>query len=86
MLIVGSGVKEGKYVNRAQVFNAITAGPASAEATATVRVIPDPTLDCSDVIGKVFDDANLNGYQDEGELGFAGRSRGHYQGFDCYRR
>jgi uncharacterized repeat protein (TIGR01451 family) len=72
LLIVGSGVKEGKYVNRAQVFNTTTGGAGSPEAAATVRVIPDPTLDCSDVIGKVFDDANLNGYQDEGELGLAG--------------
>jgi large repetitive protein len=72
LLIVGSGVKEGKYVNSAQAFNAITAGPASPVATATVRVIPDPTLDCSDVIGKVFDDANLNGYQDDGEKGLPG--------------
>ena len=72
MLIVGSGVKEGKYVNRAQVFNTITGGAGSPEAAATVRVIPDPTLDCSDIIGKVFDDANLNGYQDEGEKGLAG--------------
>jgi large repetitive protein len=72
MLIVGSGVAEGKYINRAQVFNTITGGAASPEASATVRVIPDPTLDCSDVIGKVFDDANLNGYQDEGEMGLPG--------------
>jgi len=72
MLIVGSGVKEGKYVNRAQMINAITGGAGSPEATSTVRVIPDPTLDCSDVIGKVFDDANLNGYQDEGEKGLPG--------------
>jgi large repetitive protein len=72
MLIVGSGVKEGKYINRAQVFNSITGGAASPEASATVRVIPDPTLDCSDVIGKVFDDVNLNGYQDEGEKGLPG--------------
>jgi uncharacterized repeat protein (TIGR01451 family) len=72
MLVVGSGVKEGKYINRAQVFNTITNGAASPVASATVRVIPDPTLDCSDVIGKVFDDANLNGYQDEGEMGLPG--------------
>jgi uncharacterized repeat protein (TIGR01451 family) len=72
MLIVGAGVKEGKYINRAQVFNTTTGGIASPEAAATVRVIPDPTLDCSDVIGKVFDDANLNGYQDDGEMGLAG--------------
>ncbi|HET7609346.1 MAG TPA: hypothetical protein VFL84_11760, partial [Gammaproteobacteria bacterium] len=30
---------------------------------------PDPSLDCTDVIGKVFDDANRNGLQDEGERG-----------------
>ena len=72
MLVVGAGVKEGKYINRAQVFNTTTGGAASPEAAATVRVIPDPTLDCSDVIGKVFDDANLNGYQDDSEMGLAG--------------
>jgi len=42
--------------------------PISNTATATVRVVADPTLDCTDLIGKVFDDANLNGYQDTGEL------------------
>lgn len=72
MLIVGSGVSEGQYVNRAQVFAPQLATAASGEATATVRVVADPTLDCSDVIGKVFDDANMNGYQDEGERGLAG--------------
>jgi len=38
-------------------------------ATATVRVIPDPLFECSDLIGKVFDDRNANGYQDDGEPG-----------------
>ena len=33
----------------------------SGEASATVRVLPDPTFDCTDVRGKVFDDANRNG-------------------------
>ncbi len=36
-----------------------------------MRVVADPTFDCSDIIGKVFDDKNLNGYQDEGEPGLA---------------
>jgi hypothetical protein len=44
----------------------------SGEATATVRVVPDPTLDCTDVTGKVFDDANRNGLQDDGEKGLPG--------------
>ncbi|MFA5704410.1 MAG: hypothetical protein WC982_12955 [Advenella sp.] len=72
LLVVGSGVSEGDYVNRAQVFNLLTGAPASGEASATVRVVPDATFDCTDIIGKVFDDANRNGYQDEGEGGLAG--------------
>lgn len=72
LLIVGAGVSEGEYVNRAQVLSTATGENISGEATATVRVIPDPTFDCTDVIGKVFDDRNLNGYQDEGEQGLAG--------------
>jgi uncharacterized repeat protein (TIGR01451 family) len=72
LLVVGSGVSEGEYVNRAIVLNTATGGTVSGEATATVRVIPDPNFDCTDVIGKVFDDRNLNGQQDTGEKGLAG--------------
>jgi hypothetical protein len=52
-----------------QAFNNRTLANASGEASATVRVVPDPTFDCSDVLGKVFDDGNMNGHQDEGEKG-----------------
>jgi uncharacterized repeat protein (TIGR01451 family) len=72
LLVVGSGVSEGEYINRAVVLNTATGGAASGEATATVRVVPDPDFDCTDVIGKVFDDKNLNGYQDAGEKGLPG--------------
>jgi uncharacterized repeat protein (TIGR01451 family) len=72
LLVVGSGVSEDEYVNRALVLNTATGSTISAEATATVRVIPDPTFDCTDVIGKVFDDRNLNGWQDTGEKGLPG--------------
>jgi hypothetical protein len=44
----------------------------SGEATATVRLVPDPDFDCTDVLGKVFDDANRNGQQDSGEAGVPG--------------
>ena len=30
--------------------------PFSEVAMSTVRVVPDPTIDCTDIIGKVFDD------------------------------
>ncbi|TLM79892.1 DUF11 domain-containing protein [Microbulbifer harenosus] len=72
LLVVGSGVGEGEYVNRARMFNELSGQQTSGEATATVRVVPDPTFDCTDVIGKVFDDKNLNGYQDQGEGGVPG--------------
>jgi uncharacterized repeat protein (TIGR01451 family)/fimbrial isopeptide formation D2 family protein len=72
LLVVGSGVSEGKYVNRALVRTTETSATISEEATATVRVVPDPDFDCTDVIGKVFDDGNLNGKQDPGEKGLPG--------------
>jgi hypothetical protein len=34
--------------------------------------VPDPTFDCTDVTGKVFDDSNRNGVQDNDEAGIAG--------------
>jgi uncharacterized repeat protein (TIGR01451 family) len=72
LFAVGSGVGEGEFVNRAQAMSALTGGAASAEAQATVRIVPDPALDCTDVIGKVFDDGNRNGLQEDGERGIPG--------------
>lgn len=72
LLVVSSGVSEGEYVNRAQVRNVVLDQDVSGVATATVRVVPDPTFDCTDIIGKVYDDANLNGYQDQNEKGISG--------------
>jgi uncharacterized repeat protein (TIGR01451 family) len=72
LLAVGAGVTEGEYVNRAQVLHELTGNAVSGEANATVRVMPDPTFDCTDVTGKVFDDANRNGVQDTGERGIGG--------------
>ena len=72
LLAVGGGVTEGEYVNRAQVVNGGTGNALSGVARATVRVIPDPTFDCTDVTGKVFNDANRNGVQDDGEEGLPG--------------
>jgi uncharacterized repeat protein (TIGR01451 family) len=72
LLAVGAGVSEGEFVNRAFARSALTGTAMSAEAEATVRLVPDPTFDCTDVTGKVFDDSNRNGYQDAGEEGIAG--------------
>jgi hypothetical protein len=72
LLAVGAGVSEGEYVNRAQALNGLTGNAMSGEATATVRIVPDPTFDCTDVTGKVYDDANRNRLQDGTEKGLAG--------------
>jgi uncharacterized repeat protein (TIGR01451 family) len=72
LLAVGAGVGEGEFVNRARVIQGLTGQALSGEATATVRVVPDQTFDCTDVFGKVFDDVNRNGRQDPGEKGLPG--------------
>ena len=72
LLAVGTGVGDGEYVNQAWAANGPNGSVMSNVASATVRIVPDPTFDCPDVIGKVFDDRNANGYQDEGEPGIPG--------------
>ncbi|MBT8067777.1 MAG: DUF11 domain-containing protein [Gammaproteobacteria bacterium] len=72
LLAAGAGITEGEFVNRAQALNAISGQVMSEEASATVRLVPDATFDCTDVSGKVFDDLNRNGYQDTEEAGLAG--------------
>ena len=79
LFVVGAGLTEGEYVNRAQLVNggvnravADDAAANPGEATATVRLMPDATFDCTEVTGKVFNDANRNGVQDDGEEGLVG--------------
>src|SRR5229473_2248561 len=72
LLAVGAGVGEGEFVNRAQVIDGLTGRPLSGEASARVRVVPDQMFDCTDVYGKVFNDVNRNGVQDNGEEGLPG--------------
>ncbi len=71
LLVVGSGVDVGKYINTVQVNDSI-GNRLSNVATATVVVVADPITDCSDIIGQVFNDLNSNAYQDEGEPGIPG--------------
>lgn len=71
VLTVGTGVGDGVYTNYAWAINSITSDVVSNRGQAAVRIVPDPTFDCSDVLGKVFDDGNANGYQDDGEPGIA---------------
>ncbi|MEL6570057.1 MAG: Ig-like domain-containing protein [Pseudomonadota bacterium] len=53
----------GEYVNRAYAQDS-GGNRVSNVATATVTRRPEAVFDCADIIGKVFDDRNQNGYQD----------------------
>lgn len=72
LLVVGTGVGYNEYVNQTWAMNEVANSRISNVATATVRVVADPTFECSDLIGTVYDDKNRNGYQDKGEPGLPG--------------
>ncbi|MEP3296601.1 hypothetical protein [Tateyamaria sp.] len=79
----------GELINR--TFMADSAGnQLSNTATAVVRIEPEHVFDCADIIGKVYDDKNQNGYQDQGELGLPGvrlaTLKGHLITTDEYGR
>jgi uncharacterized repeat protein (TIGR01451 family) len=62
---VTEGASAGEHVNRASVRDPGTGGLLAPVATATVRILPEAVFDCGDVIGKVFDDRNGDGYQND---------------------
>jgi len=68
---VVADVADEDLVNQTWVAD-LTGARVSNIATATVRIEAEAVFDCTDIIGKVFDDLNANGYQDEGEPGLAG--------------
>jgi uncharacterized repeat protein (TIGR01451 family) len=72
VLTAGAGVLGGDFVNQSTAYNGATNELISNMASATVRVVGDPTFDCPDLVGKVFDDTNANGVDDPGEPGIAG--------------
>ncbi|MCT7375141.1 DUF6923 family protein [Chelativorans salis] len=66
-----SSAGPGEHVNRATATDA--AGTLLApEARAVVEILAEPVFDCGDIVGKVFDDVNGNGHQDDGEPGLPG--------------
>ena len=69
VLVIGAGVAEGEYVNVVTARNTLLGTQVSNTATAAVRIVPDPTFDCSDLVGKVWNDRNANGVQDPDEPG-----------------
>ncbi|MEO1745473.1 MAG: SdrD B-like domain-containing protein [Pseudomonadota bacterium] len=69
---VSSSVQPGEHVNVAIGTDTTFGNIVTNEALASVLVNAEPVFDCGDIIGKVFDDRNGNGFQDEGEEGLPG--------------
>ena len=65
-----SSSRTGRYINRAELRD--VPGALLATARAAVTIIEEHVFDCGDVIGRVFDDKNRNGYADAGEPGLPG--------------
>ncbi len=61
-----------EFANKAWVEDPLSGDTISNVAKAIVRREIAHVFDCSDIIGKVFDDQNRNGYQDEDEPGLPG--------------
>ena len=72
-LVVGTGVNFGKYDNTATAVDTKGTNDThddmslSAQAKASVNVVPDALFDLSTIIGKVYRDINGDGMQNEGE-------------------
>lgn len=72
MAVVGAGVTNGDRVNTGVARNGLNAVEISNRGQAVVSIVPSAVFDCSELIGKVYDDLNGNGYQDQGEPGVPG--------------
>jgi len=72
VLGVSASAPFGTFVNTAQAERIDNDVVYRRKGYAEVEIIPEPVFDCGDIIGKVFNDENRNGYQDKGEGGIAG--------------
>ncbi|WP_181409914.1 DUF7507 domain-containing protein [Martelella alba] len=64
-------VGPGTYTNIALALDG-TGTQLAAPGSASVEIAVDPVFDCGDIIGKVFEDQNGDGYADQGETGLPG--------------
>ena len=70
-LLAGPNVSFGSHENQA-VVESLQSGERSNVASAVIDYIPEPSFDCTPVLGRVYDDVNENGYPDDGEPGIPG--------------
>ena len=71
-LVAGSNVHPGTYENTAVAVDACEQCEISNRSIATIDVVPDEFFETSLILGKVFQDVDANGVQQNGEPGIAG--------------
>ena len=69
---VSAAASASEFENQAWVEDPISGDRISNIGSVTVRREIEHVFDCGEIIGKVFDDKNRNGYQDQGEPGLPG--------------
>ncbi len=72
LLRVSAGLPSGEFINEATVFQFGVAVSNSASAAVTMAGGTDPLFEQSRIWGKVWDDKDGDGWQDEGEKGIPG--------------
>ena len=80
---VTSAAAMGEIVNRASVIDPDTGLQATGDATASIYLRPEAVFHCTDVIGKVFDDRNMDGYQNAPVPEISISTRGMVQNYDA---
>ncbi|MEZ5856008.1 MAG: hypothetical protein R3D67_15150 [Hyphomicrobiaceae bacterium] len=69
---VGAAAAGNEFVNLGWAEDPLTRGRISNVGKAVVKREVEHVFDCGEIVGKVFDDKNRNGYQDDGEPGLPG--------------
>jgi len=62
-----NGARSGILTNTVSLIDSVTGEQVVEDASASVRIEADTLFECTDIVGKVFNDVNGNGYQDAPE-------------------
>ena len=71
-MVLGASATGAKFTNSAFMRSPVDGSTISNVAKAIVKLEIEPVFQCSDIVGRVYDDKNGDGYYDEGEPGLAG--------------
>ena len=70
--LINASAAKREFVNLAYARDGLSGQAVSNIAKARLELETEPVFQCSDLIGRVFDDTNRNGYYDTGEPGLPG--------------